>query len=77
MNLIQNKVNWEELIAKLRVMYPHLTESDVQYKPGSEKCLLRIIEYKLRKTKNEMLEILAEMGYFPSEKNYKLINNFK
>ena len=59
MELILNQGTWEELTTKLREKYPQLTEEDLQLKKGKEKSMLRMVEYKLRKTKQEMREIIA------------------
>jgi hypothetical protein len=65
MNVTYYKVDfWEELTTKLRIVYPQLTDADLQYKQGTERSMLRMIEYKLRKTKQEMLEILAGIGFY-------------
>jgi hypothetical protein len=67
MELISNHGNWDELKKKLRKKYPQLTESDLQNKEGMEVIMLRIIAYKLRKTKQEMKEIIAGIGYSISD----------
>ena len=64
MNVILNQGNWEELRSKLRKEYPQLTETDLQYKEGLEENMLRMVEYKLRKTKEEMREIIAGYSLF-------------
>jgi len=64
MDKILNKQNWDELIAKLRVNYPQLTDDDVKYKQGKEEKMLRMIEYKLGMTKEEMEEIIVGFSMF-------------
>jgi hypothetical protein len=64
MDLILNQGNWDELKTKLRKKYPQLTEVDLQHKEGMEESMLRMIEYKLRKTKQEMREIITGIGCF-------------
>ncbi len=54
-----NQENWNELIIRLKKKYPRLTEADFRYKVGHEDSMLRMIEYKLRKTKKEMQNIIA------------------
>ncbi|HBZ68020.1 MAG TPA: general stress protein CsbD [Bacteroidales bacterium] len=61
MELILTKKNWNELKTKLRLQYPELTEADFQYRDGNEESLLRMIEYKLRKTKREMRDIIKRL----------------
>jgi hypothetical protein len=59
MDLILKQGTWNELKTKLKEKYPQLTEADLKYKKGTEKSMLRMVEYKLRKTKQEMREIIA------------------
>jgi len=67
MNLFIKKNNWDELKIKLKEKYPQLTEADMQHNDGNEESMLRMIEYKLRKTKKEMQEIISGIGYYTSE----------
>jgi hypothetical protein len=64
MDLILNQINWDELKTKLRKKYPQLTDADLQHKEGMED-MLRMVEYKLGKTKLEMREIIAGIGCSP------------
>lgn len=59
MKLNYSPKNLSELKTKLRNKYPQLTDADVYSTLGNEKDMLRMIEYKLRKTKEEMLDIIA------------------
>ena len=61
MELILTKKNWNELKTKLRLQFPELTDADFQYRDGNEESLLRMIEYKLRKTKREMRDIIKRL----------------
>ena len=63
MELIIHRKNWDELMNKLREKYPQLTDADLQHNVGNEESMLRMIEYKLSKTKFEMKEIIAGIGY--------------
>jgi hypothetical protein len=65
MELILKWANWDELKSKLRRKYPQLTPSDLQYNEGTEESMLRMVEYKLRKTKQEMKKIIEEIVCFP------------
>ena len=67
MALILNRVNWSEFQTKLKKEYPQLTDSDLQHKEGNEERMFLMIEYKLWKTKKEMMEIIAGMGFYRSE----------
>jgi hypothetical protein len=53
--------NWAKLRSKLRINYPKLPESDFQYTDGEEHKMLRLIGYKLRLTKQEMEEVIAQL----------------
>jgi hypothetical protein len=59
MDLILNKENWAVLKTKLRARYPQLTDSDLEQTEGMENSMLRMVEYKLRKTKQEMWDIIS------------------
>jgi hypothetical protein len=50
---------WDELKVKLKMKYPQLKPSDFQHKYGEEEWMMRSIEYKLRKSKEEMRKIIA------------------
>ena len=53
--------NFLDLKSKLRKNYPQLTDADLHYSNRKEKDMLRMVAYKLRKTKQEMLEIITEL----------------
>jgi DTW domain-containing protein YfiP len=59
MVIILKDGTWEELKNRLRIKFPQLTEADLQHDEGKEEGMLRMVEYKLRKTKKEMREIIA------------------
>ncbi len=50
-----------ELKTKLKMKYPQLTEADLQYSEGMDEKMLRMVEYKLGKTKQEMQIIISEL----------------
>ncbi len=50
-----------ELKKKLMRKYPQLTEADLQHKEGMEEKMLRMVEYKLGKTKQEMEKLILEL----------------
>jgi hypothetical protein len=52
---------WNELKTKLKIKYPQLTDTDFQHREGKEESMLRMIEYKLRKSKEQMREIIADL----------------
>jgi len=61
MNANFNPGNFYELLYKLREKYPQLTEKDLRYNVGNEENMMRMFEYKLKKTKQEMQQIIAEL----------------
>jgi hypothetical protein len=61
MDLIIKQSNLDDLKTKLRKKYPQLTEKDLQHNEGTEESMLRMVEYKLRKTKQEMTEIIKKL----------------
>ena len=63
MELILIQRNWQSLITELRIKYPQLTDADLQHEEGMEESMLRMVEYKLRKTKKEMRKIIADIGF--------------
>jgi hypothetical protein len=54
------KGSWEQLTIKLKMEYPQLTEKDLLYKECEEEDMLRMIEYKLGKTREEMRAIIND-----------------
>ena len=56
-----NLSNLDELRYELKIKYPVLTDTDLDCKNGQVEEMLRMVEYKLRKTKQEMREIIAEL----------------
>jgi hypothetical protein len=67
MDLVVNQGNWDLLKSKLKKLYPQLTDKDLHHDEGMEESMLRMVEYKLRKTKEEMRVIIEEIGFSPSE----------
>jgi hypothetical protein len=52
---------WAELKIKLRDKYAELTEDDLFYEVGMEQDMLRMVEYKLGKTTDEMNDIIESL----------------
>jgi hypothetical protein len=50
-----------ELKTKLKNKYPQLTDADLHHDDGMEEKMLRMVEYKLRKTKQELDNIISEL----------------
>ena len=61
MKLNLNTEYWNELKTKLRKKYPQLTDIDFQHREGKEESMLRMIEYKLRMSKEKMKEIISSL----------------
>jgi hypothetical protein len=47
-------IYWDDLTSKLRQEYPQLTNADLLWRNGTEEDLLRMIAFKLGKTKKEL-----------------------
>jgi hypothetical protein len=61
MNELTTPGHWLELQTKLKEKYPELTESDLEYQQPMQQDMLRMVEYKLGKTKEEMQVIITEL----------------
>jgi len=59
MNELTTTGHWHELQTKLRIKYPELTETDLEYQEPLQEDMLRMVEIKLGKTKEEMKEIFT------------------
>jgi hypothetical protein len=59
MNELTTSEHWQELQSKLKVKYPQLTEADLAYQEPLQQDMLRIVEYKLGKTREEMQQIIT------------------
>jgi hypothetical protein len=59
MDEILTPEQWADLQAKLRLRFPELTETDLQYEEAAEPDMLRMVEYKLHKTHFEMKGIIV------------------
>lgn len=58
MNELTTSAHWLELQTKLKIQYPELTEADLEYQEPLGQDMLRMVEYKLGKTKEEMQKII-------------------
>ena len=61
MNILYNTESLSELKIKLRKDFPQLSDSDLLYNAGDEINMLRMVAYKLGKTKQEMQEIVEKL----------------
>jgi uncharacterized protein YjbJ (UPF0337 family) len=60
MNLI-DKGNWNIIKGKLKEKYGYLTDNDLAKAEGEEDQIVGMLQDKLGKTKNEVLEELKEL----------------
>jgi len=58
MNELSTPLHWRELQTKLKTKYPELTDTDLEYQDTMEQDMLRMVEYKLGKSKEEMQNII-------------------
>jgi len=56
-----NKENLKELTLKLKNKYPSLTNSDLAITNNNEGSMLTMVAYRLRKSKEEMSEIVENL----------------
>lgn len=53
--------NLQELKTKLRAKFPQLSEADLDSNYDMVEGMLRMVEYKLRKTKSQMRKIIEAL----------------
>ncbi len=58
MDSILNQKNLQELKTKLKKKYPQSTDAEISHREVIEVSILRLMEDKLRKTKQNMREII-------------------
>jgi hypothetical protein len=61
MNKLTTTKHWLQLQTKLKANYPELTAIDLEYQESMEQDMLRMVEYKLGITKEEMQEIIKRL----------------
>ena len=61
MKLIAQKDSWEELKEKLRIKFPVLIKTDLLYSSDEQEKLLKMVAYKLGKSRKELQEIIIEL----------------
>jgi hypothetical protein len=59
MEEIGNSESLNELQSKLKQKFPELSDTDLQIKQTSKKDFLQMVEYRLRKTKQELSHIIS------------------
>ena len=55
---INDKGNWTDLKAKIKVAYPAVTDTDLVLEGGEEIDLLARLEKRFSKTKEEVIEMI-------------------
>jgi uncharacterized protein YjbJ (UPF0337 family) len=60
-NLTDLKGNWNETKGKLKQKFAELTDDDLLMEEGKQDELLGRIQTKLRKTREELSEIISEL----------------
>ncbi len=61
MNSIELTGNWEEQKGKLKQKFAALTENDLLFTEGKKEEMLRKLQVKLGKTKEEILKIIQSI----------------
>lgn len=61
MDSIELKGNWEEQKGKLKQKFAALTENDLLFTEGKKEEMLRKLQIKLGKTKEEILKIIQSI----------------
>ena len=59
MDELVNSQPLDDLQKNLKKKFPELSDADIQYHDAGEQDMLRMVEYKLRKTKQQMQDIIA------------------
>ncbi len=61
MIVLANTESFNELKSKLKNKYPSLTDSDLSITNNNERSMLTMVAYKLRKSKEEMSNIVERL----------------
>lgn len=60
-NPVPDKGNWTEQKGKLKVKFPTLMDSDLQYEDGKKEEMFTKLQGKLGKSKEELEKIISEL----------------
>jgi hypothetical protein len=52
---------WDQTKEKLKEKWPVITEEDLRFQEGKEREMMEMLGYKLGKTKEELLYIIAKL----------------
>ena len=55
------KGNWNDHVKKLQAQFPKLTDADLEFTEGKEEDLLKRMETRLAKKRDEVLGILKQI----------------
>jgi uncharacterized protein YjbJ (UPF0337 family) len=55
------KTSWKEQKGKLKAKFPTLTDADLQYEEGKKDDMLKRVQDKLGKTKEELSKIISSL----------------
>lgn len=61
MNSIELEGNWEEQKGKLKQKFAALTDNDFLFKEGMKDEMIRKLQMKLGKTKEELLKVIRNL----------------
>ncbi len=56
--------SWREQKAMLKIMYPILSDEDFDYESGERESMLKKLEKKLKKTREELESLFARLERF-------------
>ena len=51
-------ISWEEKKERLKIIFPAITDSDLQFNDGKEKVMIEKLAYKLGKSEDELRYII-------------------
>jgi hypothetical protein len=52
---------WTEKKEKLKILFPFITDDDLQFREGKEREMMEVLSYKLGKTTDEFRYFLAKL----------------
>jgi uncharacterized protein YjbJ (UPF0337 family) len=65
------KGDWTELKAKLKSMYPTLTETDLSFTTGKEELLMSRLQKKLGMSREEVVDAVEDLQAIPVSESTK------
>jgi hypothetical protein len=61
MKVIVHEKSWDELRSKLKYNYPELINTDLDYSSDKQEEMLRMVAYKLGKSRKELRDIILNL----------------